>query len=55
MSKCVRPKVFAALAFYGLIEQVLTGWIFDSSAVPERDLDAAKTLIVETICRGLEC
>jgi AcrR family transcriptional regulator len=45
---------FAALAFYGLIEQVLTGWIFDSPAVPDRDLDTAKTLIVETICRGLE-
>jgi AcrR family transcriptional regulator len=45
---------FAALAFYGLIEQVLTGWIFDSANVPDPDLDAAKTLIVETICRGLE-
>ncbi len=45
---------FAALAFYGLIEQVLTGWIFDSAEVPDPDLDAAKTLIVETICRGLE-
>jgi AcrR family transcriptional regulator len=45
---------FAALAFYGLIEQVLTNWIFDSTAVPERDLEHAKTLIVETICRGLE-
>jgi AcrR family transcriptional regulator len=45
---------FAALAFYGLIEQVLTGWIFDSAAVSERDLEAAKSLIVETICRGLE-
>jgi len=45
---------FAALAFYGLVEQVLTGWIFDSRAVPEEDLEAAKGLIVETICRGLE-
>jgi TetR/AcrR family transcriptional regulator, fatty acid metabolism regulator protein len=45
---------FAALAFYGLIEQVLTGWIFDPEAVAEEDLERAKTLIVETICRGLE-
>jgi TetR/AcrR family fatty acid metabolism transcriptional regulator len=45
---------FAALAFYGLIEQVLTGWIFDSTAVAEKDLERAKILIVETICRGLE-
>jgi TetR/AcrR family transcriptional regulator, fatty acid metabolism regulator protein len=45
---------FAALAFYGLIEQVLTGWIFDSDSVGDEDLERAKTLIVETICRGLE-
>ncbi len=45
---------FAALAFYGLIEQVLSGWIFDSAPVGEDELERAKTLIVETICRGLE-
>jgi TetR/AcrR family transcriptional regulator, fatty acid metabolism regulator protein len=45
---------FAALAFYGLIEQVLTGWIFESDAVGEDELERAKGLIVETICRGLE-
>ena len=45
---------FAALAFYGLIEQVLTGWIFDLGAVGDEELERAKTLIVETICRGLE-
>jgi TetR/AcrR family fatty acid metabolism transcriptional regulator len=45
---------FAALAFYGLIEQVLTGWIFDSDPVGDEELERAKTLIVETICRGLE-
>jgi TetR/AcrR family fatty acid metabolism transcriptional regulator len=45
---------FAAQAFYGSVEQVLTGWIFDSVEVGEDELDHAKTLIVETICRGLE-
>jgi TetR/AcrR family fatty acid metabolism transcriptional regulator len=50
----VTPE-FAAQAFYGSIEQVLTGWIFDSVAVGESELERAKTLIVETICRGLEC
>ena len=45
---------FAAQAFYGAVEQVLTGWIFDSEPVTERELAAAKTLIVETICRGLQ-
>jgi AcrR family transcriptional regulator len=49
----VTPE-FAALAFYGLVEQVLTAWIFDSERVPEDELGAAKTLIVETICSGLE-
>jgi TetR/AcrR family transcriptional regulator, fatty acid metabolism regulator protein len=44
---------FAAQAFYGAVEQVLTGWIFDSSAVGEAELERAKTMIVDTICRGL--
>ena len=53
-----RPEVdppFAALAFYGLIEQVLTSWIFEPDPVGERELERAKTLIVDTICRGLDC
>jgi AcrR family transcriptional regulator len=45
---------FAALAFYGCIEQVLTGWIFDFEPAGEEELERAKTLIVETICAGLE-
>jgi AcrR family transcriptional regulator len=45
---------FAALAFYGLVEQVLSGWIFDRAAVNEDELEAAKQMIVATICRGLE-
>jgi hypothetical protein len=45
---------FAAQAFYGCVEQVLTGWIFDSVEVGESEFDQAKTLIVDTICRGLE-
>jgi TetR/AcrR family transcriptional regulator, fatty acid metabolism regulator protein len=45
---------FAAQAFYGSVEQVLTGWIFDSVPVGDGELDRAKVLIVETICRGLE-
>jgi TetR/AcrR family fatty acid metabolism transcriptional regulator len=45
---------FAAQAFYGAIEQVLTGWIF---GVVDEDGDAyerAKDYIVETICGGLD-
>jgi len=45
---------FAALAFYGLVEQVLTGWIFESLPVGDQEFEQTKTLIVETICRGLE-
>jgi TetR/AcrR family fatty acid metabolism transcriptional regulator len=45
---------FAAQAFYGCVEQVLTGWIFDDDPVPEEELEQAKTLIVTTICSGLE-
>lgn len=45
---------FAALAFYGAIEQVLTGWIFDMLPRGEQEFDEAKALIVETICGGLE-
>jgi len=45
---------FAALAFYGAIEQVLTGWIFNSEPVGDAELERAKTLIVETICGGLD-
>ncbi|HLY49647.1 MAG TPA: TetR/AcrR family transcriptional regulator [Solirubrobacteraceae bacterium] len=45
---------FAALAFYGLIEQVLTSWIFESEPVDEAEFERAKMLIVETISRGLE-
>jgi AcrR family transcriptional regulator len=45
---------FAALAFYGLIEQVLSGWIFEPDGVEEQDLEQAKSMIVDTICRGLE-
>jgi hypothetical protein len=52
-----RPEIdpaFAALAFYGLIEQVLTSWIFESEPVDEEEFERAKALIVETIGRGLE-
>jgi AcrR family transcriptional regulator len=48
------PPEFAALAFYGLVEQVLTGWIFESAPIGDDQLDRAKAMIVETICRGLE-
>ena len=45
---------FAALAFYGAIEQVLTGWIFDFLPQGESEFEQAKDFVVETICAGLD-
>lgn len=45
---------FAAQAFYGAVEQVLTGWIFDDRPLDEAELERAKTMIVDTICDGLQ-
>jgi hypothetical protein len=45
---------FAALAFYGAIEQVLTGWIFDLLPQGEAGFDQAKRFVVETVCGGLD-
>ena len=42
------------MAFYGAIEQVLTGWIFDVLPGAPADVDQAKAFVVETICGGLE-
>ena len=45
---------FAAMAFYGAIEQLLTGWIFDLLPQDEAYFERAKWLVVETVCGGLE-
>ena len=45
---------FAALAFYGAIEQVLTGWIFELLPGAPEDFDQAKAFVIETICGGLD-
>jgi AcrR family transcriptional regulator len=45
---------FAALAFYGAIEQVLTGWIFDLLEEEADDYEQAKRFVVETVCGGLD-
>jgi AcrR family transcriptional regulator len=52
-----RPEVsaeFAAQAFYGAIEQVLTGWIFGVVDADAGAHERAKDHIVETICGGLD-
>ncbi len=45
---------FAAIAFYGAIEQVLTGWIFGLLPRGSEHYEQAKRLVVETICGGLD-
>ena len=45
---------FAALAFYGAIEQVLTGWIFQLLPGGDDEYEQAKGFVVETICAGLD-
>jgi TetR/AcrR family transcriptional regulator, fatty acid metabolism regulator protein len=49
----VTPE-FAAMAFYGAIEQVLTGWIFGLLEQGADDYERAKDFVVGTICDGLE-
>jgi AcrR family transcriptional regulator len=45
---------FAAMLFYGAIEQLLSGWIFDLVPATDESYEQAKQLVVETICGGLE-
>ncbi|MDQ6915455.1 MAG: TetR/AcrR family transcriptional regulator [Actinomycetota bacterium] len=45
---------FAALAFYGAVEQVLTAWIFEVLPHADADFEQAKTFVVETVCSGLD-
>jgi AcrR family transcriptional regulator len=45
---------FAAMAFYGAIEQMLTGWIFGLLPRGDEHYERAKWLVVETVCGGLE-
>jgi TetR/AcrR family fatty acid metabolism transcriptional regulator len=46
--------MFASMAFYGAVEQLLSGWIFDVIPTTAADFDQAKDLLVTTICDGLE-
>jgi TetR/AcrR family transcriptional regulator, fatty acid metabolism regulator protein len=45
---------FAALCFYGAIEQLLSAWIFELLPQTDEEFERAKSLVVETICGGLE-
>jgi TetR/AcrR family transcriptional regulator, fatty acid metabolism regulator protein len=45
---------FASMWFYGAIEQLLTGWVFEIIPDGEGDFDRARAMVVETISAGLE-
>jgi AcrR family transcriptional regulator len=52
-----KPEIspeFAAMCFYGAIEQLLSAWIFDLLPQTEEEFERAKSLVVEAICGGLE-
>jgi AcrR family transcriptional regulator len=46
--------LFASMWFYGAIEQLLSGWVFDLIPSGDADFERAKELVVATICGGLE-
>jgi TetR/AcrR family transcriptional regulator, fatty acid metabolism regulator protein len=46
--------MFASMAFYGAVEQLLSGWIFETIPASDTDFDEARDLLVTTICDGLE-
>jgi TetR/AcrR family fatty acid metabolism transcriptional regulator len=48
------PSEFAALFFYGAIEQLLTGWIFEVLPHTDEDFERAKVLVVDALYGGLE-
>jgi AcrR family transcriptional regulator len=47
------PAEFAAMTFYGAIEQVLTGWIFGTLDQGDEAFERAKAHLVETVVDGL--
>src|SRR5262249_48751759 len=52
-----KPQIessFAAMAFYGAIEQLLTGWIFGLLPQGDAEFERAKWLVVEITCGGLQ-
>jgi AcrR family transcriptional regulator len=45
---------FASMWFYGAIEQLLSGWVFELIPGGAGDFDRARVMVVDTICGGLE-
>ncbi len=45
---------YAAMWFYGAIEQLLSGWVFELIPATDEEFERARRMVVETICGGLE-
>jgi TetR/AcrR family transcriptional regulator, fatty acid metabolism regulator protein len=46
--------LYASMWFYGAIEQLLSGWVFELISERDSDFERAREMVVETICGGLE-
>ena len=49
----IDPRL-ASMWFYGAIEQLLSGWVFEQIPAGEGDFDRAREMLVELLCGGLE-
>ncbi len=45
---------FASMWFYGAIEQLLSGWVFELIPDSDTDFERARRMVVDTICGGLD-
>ena len=44
----------ASMWFYGAIEQLLSGWVFELLPATDAEFDRAREMVVTTMCSGLE-
>jgi TetR/AcrR family transcriptional regulator, fatty acid metabolism regulator protein len=49
----IDPRL-ASMWFYGAIEQLLSGWVFEQIPAGAGDFDRAREMLVEALCGGLE-
>jgi TetR/AcrR family transcriptional regulator, fatty acid metabolism regulator protein len=49
----VDPTI-VSMWFYGAIEQLLSGWVFELVPSSDKDFERTKRMVVETLCGGLE-
>ena len=45
---------FVGMSFYGAIEQLLSGWVFELMPATDEEFDSGREMVVELICGGLE-